>query len=53
MEQVPIKLKEPEPPKYVHTIPPYNGFGTEEDSLGYVYNLQPKVPKKNINKMFA
>ena len=37
----------------MHIIPPYNGYGTEEDSLGYVYNLQPKVPKKNINKMFA
>ena len=39
--------------KYVHAIPPYNGYGSEEDSLGYVYNLMPKVPKKNINKMFA
>jgi len=23
-------------------VPPYNGFGNEEDSLGYVYRLEPK-----------
>lgn len=33
-------------------IPPYNGFGTEEDSLGSVYSLQPKAPRKDVNKMF-
>jgi hypothetical protein len=26
-------------------IPPYNGFGDEIDSLGYVYKLEPKKPK--------
>jgi len=46
-------MKKAETAKYVHAIPPYNGYGSEEDSLGYVYNLMPKVPKKNINKMFA
>lgn len=25
-------------------IPPYNGFGDEQDSLGYVYRLIPKPP---------
>jgi len=34
-------------------IPPYTGFGTPEDSLGSVFFLQPKAPKKNINKMFS
>jgi len=31
-------------------IPPYNGFGEEEDSLGYVYRLVPKPPKKDYFK---
>jgi len=31
-------------------IPPYNGFGDEEDSLGYVYRLVPKPPKKDYFK---
>jgi len=29
-------------------IPPYNGFGDENDSLGYVYRLVPKPPKKDF-----
>ena len=31
-------------------IPPYNGFGDEEDSLGYVYRLVPIPPKKDFFK---
>jgi len=31
-------------------IPPYNGFGDEEDSLGYVYRLIPIPPKKDYFK---
>lgn len=31
-------------------IPPYNGFGDEEDSLGYVYKLEPKKPKRDFFK---
>jgi len=31
-------------------IPPYNGFGDEEDSLGYVYRLIPKPPNKDYFK---
>jgi len=31
-------------------IPPYNGFGDENDSLGYVYRLIPKPPKKDFFK---
>ncbi|KAL4485443.1 hypothetical protein ABPG72_008311 [Tetrahymena utriculariae] len=31
-------------------IPPYNGFGDEEDSLGYVYRLIPKPPRKDFFK---
>ena len=31
-------------------IPPHNGIGSEEDSLGYVYKLVPKPPKKDFFK---
>jgi hypothetical protein len=33
-------------------VPPYNGYGIEEDSLGSVYHLQPKPPKIDMKKMF-
>lgn len=31
-------------------VPPYNGFGDEEDSMGNVYRLIPKPPKKDYFK---
>jgi hypothetical protein len=31
--------------------PPYNGWGDEQDSLGYCYSLHPAPPKKNIQRM--
>jgi len=31
-------------------VPPHNGFGDEEDSLGYVFKLVPKQPKKDYFK---
>lgn len=31
-------------------IPPHNGIGSEEDSLGYIYRLVPKPPKKDFFK---
>jgi hypothetical protein len=33
------------------TPPPYNGWGDEADSLGYVYSLHPVPPRKDIAKM--
>ena len=33
-------------------VPPYNGYGTPEDSLGSVHSLQPKPPKIDMKKMF-
>lgn len=33
-------------------IPPYMGYGTEEDSMGHVLSLQPKPPKLDMKKMF-
>merc|ERR1712159_870830 len=42
-----ISLEEdrPEPPRM--EIPPYTGFGSEEDSLGSFYSLVPKPPRQN------
>lgn len=31
-------------------IPPYNGFGNEVDTLGYIYDLIPKKPKGDFFK---
>lgn len=36
-----------------HEVPPYNGYGSAEDSLGSVYSLQPKPPKKDMTKLFT
>jgi len=41
----PIKMKSNPTQKVIHPIPPYNGFGIEEDSLFSVYNLGPAQPK--------
>lgn len=38
-DQVAIQLKKPSPNIMYNPLPNYNGFGTEEDSLGSVYSL--------------
>lgn len=44
-------VEEPKPPSPVQIkVPPHNGFGNEEDSLGYVYDLIPKKPKMDFFK---
>lgn len=53
VDQFPIELKGEKPKKYWQPIPPYNNFGSEEDSLGSVHSLQPKPPKKDYIKMFT
>jgi len=53
VDQVPIDLQKEKPQKYWQQIPPYNGFGSEEDSLGSVFSLNPKPPRKDVNKMFT
>jgi Ca2+-binding EF-hand superfamily protein len=40
----------PEHPLRQPTIPPYNGFGTDEDSLGSFKHMVPKPPKKDYGK---
>ncbi|EGR32401.1 flagellar microtugule protofilament ribbon protein, putative [Ichthyophthirius multifiliis] len=51
--QIPISLKKEEVKKFYSPVPPYTGYGTEEDSLGSVYSLQPKAPRKDINKIYT
>jgi hypothetical protein len=48
----PISLKKPHAHVVSQPVPPYNGYGTPEDSLGSVYSLQPKPPKIDMKKMF-
>lgn len=44
-----VKMPEaPEPTE--RQIPPYNGFGNEVDTLGYIYDLIPKKPKGDFFK---
>ena len=38
-DQVPIPLKKARPNITYNPVPPYNGYGTLEDSLGSVYSL--------------
>uniref|UniRef100_A0A7S3G5F9 DM10 domain-containing protein n=1 Tax=Palpitomonas bilix TaxID=652834 RepID=A0A7S3G5F9_9EUKA len=52
IEQPPaISVKEPERPPLVVDIPPNQGFGTEEDSLGSFLYLLPRVPHHDWNKL--
>eukprot|EP01017_Pseudomicrothorax_dubius_P044864 TRINITY_DN7644_c0_g1_i2.p1 TRINITY_DN7644_c0_g1~~TRINITY_DN7644_c0_g1_i2.p1 ORF type:complete len:663 (+),score=197.49 TRINITY_DN7644_c0_g1_i2:178-1989(+) len=53
LDQAPIELRGEKPRKYWQPIPPYNNYGNEEDSLGSVFSLQPKPPKKDYIKMFT
>lgn len=44
-------IHEAKPPEQVPlVIPEYNGFGDEEDTLGYVKKLLPEKPKKDFFK---
>ncbi|XP_015802875.3 EF-hand domain-containing protein 1 [Nothobranchius furzeri] len=46
--EIPVKKESPIPEKH---IPPYNGFGSLEDSLQNCLSLIPKRPKGNLQKM--
>ena len=52
-DMVPLKVEEGQKKLIQHEVPPYNGYGTPEDSLGSVYSLQPKPPKKDMTKLFT
>lgn len=48
----PINVDEAAPFSNIKREPaPYNGWGNEEDSLGYCYSLHPKPPRKDIAKL--
>lgn len=46
----PVKYKAPPAPKPSRPVPPYNGFGSEEDSLSSCQGLLPKPPRKDFRK---
>ncbi|KAM9347414.1 EF-hand domain-containing family member C2 [Symphorus nematophorus] len=46
----PVQYKAPPAPKPPRPVPPYNGFGSEEDSLGSCQGLLPKPPQKDVLK---
>jgi hypothetical protein len=52
IDMIPIQLKKARPNIMYQPVPPYNGFGTEEDSMGSVHSLQPKPPRLDMKKMF-
>ncbi|KAF7250939.1 EF-hand domain-containing family member C2 [Varanus komodoensis] len=49
----PIPYKAPPIPKVERVIPPYHGFGSEEDSLCSCMGLLPKPPQKDFKKFMA
>ncbi len=51
-EMNPIALKKGKPNIMYQAVPPYNGFGSAEDSMGSVKSLQPKPPRIDMKKMF-
>ncbi|XP_075960506.1 EF-hand domain-containing family member C2 [Anarhichas minor] len=46
----PVVYKVPPAPKPPRHVPPYNGFGSEEDSLSFCQSLLPKPPQKDFHK---
>ena len=47
----PIHMSDPETELAALTPPPYNGYGSEEDSLGSFLFLVPRVPKINYQRL--
>ncbi|XP_018102145.1 EF-hand domain-containing family member C2 isoform X2 [Xenopus laevis] len=46
----PVQYKALQPPKAKKEIPPYNGFGSEEDTLCSCMALLPKPPQRDFKK---
>ncbi|KAJ0070118.1 hypothetical protein NL108_002431, partial [Boleophthalmus pectinirostris] len=49
----PVQYKAPAAPKPSRHVPPYNGFGSEEDSLSSCQGLVPKPPQKDFHKFIT
>ncbi|KAL0985420.1 hypothetical protein UPYG_G00156660 [Umbra pygmaea] len=47
----PVQYKTPPAPQPLRPVPPYNGFGSEEDSLASCQGLLPKPPQKDFHKL--
>ena len=47
----PVDVKEAVPTRAGRTLPPYNGYGSLEDSAENCKHLLPKPPKKNFYKL--
>ncbi|XP_063070082.1 EF-hand domain-containing family member C2 [Engraulis encrasicolus] len=47
----PVQYKAAPVPKPPRPVPPYNGFGSEEDSLCSCQGLLPKPPQKDFKKL--
>ena len=45
-----LKFSRPAPSSVQTEMPPYNGFGSEEDSLASCQQLIPKPPKRDFVK---
>eukprot|EP00743_Colponemidia_sp_Colp-15_P011521 GILK01012880.1.p1 GENE.GILK01012880.1~~GILK01012880.1.p1 ORF type:complete len:210 (-),score=33.99 GILK01012880.1:1158-1787(-) len=48
-----IDVEPPRPAPHQVVIPPYNGFGSVEDTMGSVLNLMPKAPKKDWKQLMT
>lgn len=46
----PVQYKAATAPKTLRPVPPYNGFGSEEDSLSSCKGLLPKPSKADFQK---
>ena len=47
----PVDIREPLPSDRSSTLPPYNGYGTLEDSAQNCRHLVPKPPKRDFYKL--
>ncbi|XP_041127668.1 EF-hand domain-containing family member C2-like [Polyodon spathula] len=47
----PVRYRASSGPRLEKKVPPYNGFGSEEDSLCSCLGLMPKPPQKDFRKM--
>jgi Ca2+-binding EF-hand superfamily protein len=47
-QQVPVFVKPDEPPIIKHEVPPYNGWGSEEDSLASCMSLVPTAVQRDM-----
>ena len=46
-------VREVKEEKHVREMPPFNGYGTEEDSIGNCRNVIPKAPQRDFVKFMA